>query len=133
MALAVENMEEEDNTGQQHDINEKLLLDLAWERQQKKVRRNAEHALHLPHLLLLCIPIKRASLLSFKSPLLPFVHKSNNKVYYIQSLSLSLSLHTCLLYIDFHCMVQLAFKEGWHSNQRDRARPQRWYGPPSAP
>ncbi|XP_003386482.1 PREDICTED: alpha-actinin-1-like [Amphimedon queenslandica] len=29
-------MEEEDNTGQQHDINEKLLLDLAWERQQKK-------------------------------------------------------------------------------------------------
>lgn len=31
-------MEEDDNTGQQHDINEKLLLDLAWERQQKKVR-----------------------------------------------------------------------------------------------
>ena len=31
-------MAEEENTGQQHDINEKLLLDLAWERQQKKVR-----------------------------------------------------------------------------------------------
>ena len=30
--------EGEENTGQQHDINEKLLLDLAWERQQKKVR-----------------------------------------------------------------------------------------------
>jgi actinin alpha len=29
-------MSEEENVGQQHDINEKLLLDLAWERQQKK-------------------------------------------------------------------------------------------------
>ena len=33
-------MEEEDFTNQDQsgDINEKLLLDLAWERQQKKVR-----------------------------------------------------------------------------------------------
>ena len=63
-ALALENMEEEDNTGQQHDINEKLLLDLAWERQQKKVRHDAEHALHVFHLHSPCTLIKSASVLS---------------------------------------------------------------------
>ena len=31
-------MSEETNQSQSADINEKLLLDLAWERQQKKVR-----------------------------------------------------------------------------------------------
>ena len=59
---------EETNQNQSADINEKLLLDLAWERQQKKVRAGINCFDGLGSLILYCdtLTFRLTVLMSFE-------------------------------------------------------------------